>query len=212
MVSKTLQVKEAGSRSDPASVHISPQRGLKNISRRSRFLPIGAGLGVTNRRKEYGHRFYAGVATGVAAPNPPDWRSKIMAEENKKKFPLWMYPETQRQVKEWYKKDNCGSQSEFIEKAILFYCGYISAENSMKFLPTAITSAMAGVVENSENRIARLLFKLAVEMSMMMNIIASNAEIDETLLQRLRGKCVTDVKKSVGAVTFEDVVRFQKGD
>lgn len=135
-----------------------------------------------------------------------------MAEENKKKFPLWMYPETQRQVKEWYKKDNCGSQSEFIEKAILFYCGYISAENSMKFLPIAITSAMAGVVENSENRIARLLFKLAVEMSMMMNIIASNAEIDETLLQRLRGKCVNDVKKSVGAVTFEDVVRFQKGD
>ena len=135
-----------------------------------------------------------------------------MAEENNKKFPLWMYPETQRQVKEWYKKDNCGSQSEFIEKAIQFYCGYISAENSMKFLPTAITSAMAGVVENSENRIARLLFKLAVEMSMMMNIIASNAEIDETLLQRLRGKCVNDVKKSVGAVTFEDVVRFQKGE
>lgn len=49
-------------------------------------------------------------------------------------------------------------------------------------------------------------------MSMMMNIIASNAEIDEALLQRLRGKCVNDVKKSVGAVTFEDVVKFQKGE
>ncbi|CFX91554.1 Uncharacterized [Syntrophomonas zehnderi OL-4] len=104
-----------------------------------------------------------------------------MVEEKKKKFPLWMRPETQRQVKEWYQKDNCGSQSEFIEKAILFYCGYISAENSMKFLPAALTSAMAGVVESSENRMARLLFKLAVEMSMMMNIIAYNAEIDETL-------------------------------
>ena len=135
-----------------------------------------------------------------------------MAEENKKKFPLWMHPKTQRQVKEWYQKDNCGSQSEFIEKAIQFYCGYISAENSMKFLPTALTSAMAGVVESSENRMARLLFKLSVEMSMMMNIIASNAEIDETLLQRLRGKCVADVKKSVGSVTFEDVVKFQKGE
>lgn len=135
-----------------------------------------------------------------------------MAEENKKKFPLWMRPETQRQVKAWYQKDNCGSQSEFIEKAILFYCGYISAENSMKFLPTALTSAMAGVVESSENRMARLLFKLSVEMSMMMNILASNAEIDENLLQRLRGKCVADVKKSVGSVTFEDVVKFQKGE
>lgn len=134
-----------------------------------------------------------------------------MAEENKKKFALWMHPDTQKRVKEWYKKDNCGSQSEFIEKAILFYCGYVSSENSTKFLPTAITSALAGVVESSENRMARLLFKLAVEMSMMMNIIASNAEVDEALLQRLRGKCVSDVKKSIGSVTFEDVVKFQNG-
>lgn len=87
-----------------------------------------------------------------------------------------------------------------------------SRKNSLKFLPTALTSALAGVVESSENRMARLLFKLSVEMSMMMNIIASNAEIDETLLQRLRGKCVADVKKSVGSVTFEDVVKFQKGE
>lgn len=134
-----------------------------------------------------------------------------VATENKTKFPLWMHPQTRQQVLEWYKKDNCASQSEFIEKAIRFYCGYISAESSLQFLPAAITSAMAGVVESAENRMARLLFKLAVEMSMMMNIIASNAEIDEVLLARLRGKCVNDVKKSVGTVTMEEVVKFQKG-
>lgn len=135
-----------------------------------------------------------------------------MAEENKKRFPLWMYPETQKKVQELYEKDNCKSQSEFIEKAIRFYCGYISAENSMKFLPTAITSAMSGIIETSENRIARVMFKLAVEMSMMMNILAANADVDENTLRRLRGKCVNDVKKSIGSVTFEDVTRFQKGD
>jgi len=30
-----------------------------------------------------------------------------MAEENKKRFPLWMYPETQKKVQELYEKDNC---------------------------------------------------------------------------------------------------------
>jgi hypothetical protein len=49
-------------------------------------------------------------------------------------------------------------------------------------------------------------------MAMMMNILAANAEVDEALLRKLRGKCVDDVKKSIGAVTFEDVVRFQKGE
>ena len=38
------------------------------------------------------------------------------------------------------------------------------------------------------------------------------ADVDEATLRRLRGKCVGDVKKSVGAVTFEDVAKFQKGE
>jgi len=134
-----------------------------------------------------------------------------MAEENKKRFPLWIYPETQQKVIELYKKDNCKSQSEFIEKAIIFYSGYVSTKDNTRFLPITITSALAGIVENSENRMARLLFKLAVEMSMMMNVLASTADIDEALLQKLRGKCINDVKKTTGSVTFEETVKYQKG-
>lgn len=131
-------------------------------------------------------------------------------EKIKKKFPLRMYPETRQLVADWYKRDNCQSQSEFIEKAIKFYCGYISAEEGVRFLPAAITSAMTGMVDGLENRMARLTFKLAVEMSMMMNILAVNADYDENTLRKLRGKCVEDVKRSVGSVTFEDVLSFQK--
>lgn len=134
-----------------------------------------------------------------------------MVDGNKKRFPLWIYPETQQKVLELYRKDNCRSQSEFIEKAIIFYSGYVSSKDNTKFLPVAITSALAGIVENSENRMARLLFKLAVEMSMIMNILASTVEIDEPLLQKLRGKCINEVKKSTGFVTFEEAVKYQKG-
>lgn len=135
-----------------------------------------------------------------------------MAEETKNRIPLWVYPSTIESMDALLEKDNCKSRSEFIEKAIRFYSGYISAEDGMKFLPIAITSAMSGIVSTSENRMARLIFKLAVEMSIMMNILASTAEVDENTLRRLRGKCVNDVKKSVGAVTFEDVAKFQKGE
>ena len=133
-------------------------------------------------------------------------------EETKDRIPLWLYPSTIESMDALLEKDNCKSRSEFIEKAIRFYSGYISAEDSMKFLPTAITSAMSGIVSTSENRIARVMFKLAVEMSMMMNILASTADVDENTLRRLRGKCVADVKKSIGVVTFEDVAKFQKGE
>jgi metal-responsive CopG/Arc/MetJ family transcriptional regulator len=134
-----------------------------------------------------------------------------VTEENKKRIPLWLYPETIKKTDELFPKDNCKSRSEFIEKAIHFYSGYITSGENNKYLPSAITSTLSGIVESSENRIARLLFKLAVEMSMMMNVLASTAEIDETLLQKLRGKCINDVKKTIGSVTFEETVKYQKG-
>ena len=135
-----------------------------------------------------------------------------MQEETKDRIPLWLYPSTIECMDALLEKDNCKSRSEFIEKAVRFYIGYISAEDGMRFLPTAITSAMTGIVNTLENRMARLIFKLAVEMSMMMNILASTADVDENTLRRLRGKCVADVKKSIGSVTFEDVAKFQKGE
>ena len=48
---------------------------------------------------------------------------------NKKiKFPLWLMPDTKATVECLYRQDGCNSQSEFIEKAILFYCGYLQSE------------------------------------------------------------------------------------
>ena len=48
---------------------------------------------------------------------------------NKKiKFPLWLMPDTKATVECLYRQDGCNSQSEFIEKAIQFYCGYLQSE------------------------------------------------------------------------------------
>ncbi len=135
-----------------------------------------------------------------------------MTEETKDRIPVWLYPSTLECMDALLELDNCKSRSEFIEKAVRLYSGYIAGEKGAMFLPTAITSAMSGIVSTTENRIARVMFKLAVEMSMMMNILASTADVDENTLRRLRGKCVSDVKKSIGAVNFEDVAKFQKGE
>ena len=43
--------------------------------------------------------------------------------ENKRKFALWAYDETFKRIEQLYKEDNCRSRSEFIEKAVNFYCG-----------------------------------------------------------------------------------------
>ena len=71
--------------------------------------------------------------------------------------------ETQQLVKEMCLRDNCCTQNEFIEKAIRFYAGYISGQEATAYLPPALASVLRGTVQDTENRICRLLFKLAVE-------------------------------------------------
>ena len=105
------------------------------------------------------------------------------------KFALRIMPETQQLVKDIYSLDNCQNQSEFIEKAIHFYAGYVSSKNGTEFLAPVLVSALQGTVANAENHIARLLFKLAVEVSIMMNVLASELDISESDIEKLRNRC-----------------------
>lgn len=134
--------------------------------------------------------------------------TKIAVEsEKKERIPVWLYPSTLKAIDKAMYQANCKSRSEFLEKAAQMYAGYISADNAMEYLPAALVSAFRATIQLSEDRVSRLLFKLAVEMSMMMNVLAIGLEIDDTQMDRLRGQCIQAVKRSNGGISFKDVVR-----
>ena len=132
-------------------------------------------------------------------------------KELKKRFALWIKDSTLKQVKKYYKEDNCLSQSEFIEKAVLFYVGYLSAEENQSYLSNVIVSILKSIIAESDNRQNRMLFKLSVELAMMMNVVAATQEIDKDSLTRLRGECVKEVKRLNGNFQFDDAVDWQRG-
>lgn len=133
-----------------------------------------------------------------------------MAEE-KVRFQMRISHDTDRKIKSAMPLDNCQSQNEFVEKALQFYCEYLSAKDCSQVLPPILVSALRGTVQDTENRICRLLFKLAVEIDMVMNVLAAGMEINEEQLKSLRGKCVQNVRKTGGSISLEDAVRYQKG-
>ncbi len=121
-------------------------------------------------------------------------------------------PDTDRKIKKSMPLSNCRSQNEFVENALRFYCDYLASQDCFSVLPPALASAVRGTVQDSENRICRLLFKLAVEMDMMMNLLAAGMEIPEEQLRDLRGRCVREVKRTRGTVTLDAAVRYQSGE
>ena len=154
-------------------------------------------------------RIFEGSRRGYGSKSEK-WRYAMPRE--KIKFALRIMPETQQLVKDIYSLDNCQNQSEFIEKAIHFYAGYVASKNGTEFLAPVLVSALQGTVANAENHIARLLFKLAVETNMMMNVLASEVDVSPEALERLRGRCIQEVKKTGGAVTFADAMKYQHSE
>lgn len=135
-----------------------------------------------------------------------------MEEEKdvKRKFPLWIYPSLLAEVDSLYKQDNCSSRTEFMEKAIRFYIGYVTSDHTQDYLSQVIPTTMKGIVDESANRMGRLLFKIAVEMAVTENILAAVCEVDQQELKRLRGQCIQEVRRTNGMLSFEDALRWQR--
>lgn len=137
-----------------------------------------------------------------------------MAEINrtvKKRTAVWLYPETIEGMDSLLEKDNCKSRSEFIDKALNFYMGYLLSEDTTGYLSKILISAIQGILKETENRNANNLFRLSVEMSMMMNILAAGLEINDEELRSLRGRCVQQVRKTRGKISMEEAIKFQQG-
>ncbi len=97
-------------------------------------------------------------------------------------------------------RDDCRTQNEFIKRTIRFYAGYVPGQDATAYLPPALASVLRGTVQDTENRICRLLFKLTAGM-----------EISDDALRSLRGRCVQNVKKTSGSITLYKAVKYQRG-
>ena len=135
---------------------------------------------------------------------------KDMSFQNKVKFPLWVYPETLKDVEIHYRNDNCISQSEFIEKSIKFYIGYLDEEKSVNYISPMITETVKAQIKGTEQRLARLIFKVAVELGKLSHMTAAMNDVDDETLKSLHAMCVTEVRKINGIIDYEDAVEYQK--
>ena len=131
--------------------------------------------------------------------------------DKKVRFALYVNQSALDLVDENFEKDNCLSKSEFIENAIRFYVSYLSSNTNIPYLSTVVMSTMEALLKENTNRLSKLLFKLAVELAITINVVAANQGVDKEVLNSLRGECIKEVKKTNGIFTFDEADNWQKG-
>ena len=133
-----------------------------------------------------------------------------MPEENKINTTIWIYPSLLQRVDSWLTEDNCSSRSEFVEKAIRFYIGYLTSEDVSEYLSQALVAVLKGTMDENSNRQRALLFKLCVEVNMLCHTMAAHYRADEIDRCALRAFAVREVKETNGQISFDHALDFQR--
>lgn len=137
-----------------------------------------------------------------------------MAVEEKGKVRKAFYIEEEllEQVEALLEQADVRSRNEFVNQALKFYIGYLTSEKIENYMLSTIASVMHATVKDSENRMARAMYKLAVETSKLSHVIAYSHGVDEEALKKLQAKCAEEVKRINGAVMFEEAYAYQNNE
>ena len=133
-----------------------------------------------------------------------------MSDENKKRTAVWLSPGVIRRMDSWLEEDNCSTRSEFIEKALRFYMGYLATEDTSEYLSQALVDTLQGIVADNSNRLRTLIFKWCVELNMMGHTIAAHFRADPINRRELRAYAVDEVKRTNGQISFDRALDQQR--
>ena len=133
-----------------------------------------------------------------------------MSDENKKRTAVWLSPGVIRRMDSWLEEDNCSTRSEFIEKALRFYMGYLATEDTSEYLSQALVDTLQGIVVDNSNRLRTMIFKWCVELNMMGHTIAAHFRADPINRRELRAYAVDEVKRTNGQISFDRALDQQR--
>ena len=131
-------------------------------------------------------------------------------DDNKKSTTIWLRPSVTSRMDGWLEEANCKSRSEFIEKSLHFYMGYLGTEDTSEYLSDALVATLRGIVADSANRTNGILFKCAVEQGIMAHTIAAHFGDAMEDRRALRGYVVDEVLRTNGQIKFEDAQDVQR--
>ena len=133
-----------------------------------------------------------------------------MSEQRIQRTVVWLDAALLARVDGWWEADNCKNRSEFISKALRFYMGYLSTEDTSAYLSRALVDTLRGMLADNGNRLRSLLFKLCVEINMMGHTVAAHFRADPINRQELRAYAVDEVLRTNGQISFDDALDLQR--
>ena len=105
--------------------------------------------------------------------------------------------------------DGSRSKNELVKNSIRFYIAYHTATRDVDFLSEKLAAASADAIKETENRMARIAYKIAVECAIINLLMIDWLQLDDEQVRGYRGKAVKILKETHGFLSLEQAKKFR---
>lgn len=126
-------------------------------------------------------------------------------KEEKYTLTIRMDSKTEQEICEKMDDAHVRSLNAFVLKAIEFYLGYLRQGKNLNYISPILASSIKGEVKNIEHNLSEIIFKAAVQLSMLTQIVADEKEFYPEYLDELQKWCAEKVALTNGIISLKDM-------
>lgn len=126
-------------------------------------------------------------------------------KEEKYTLTIRMDSKTEQEIREKMDDAHVRSLNAFVLKAIDFYLGYLRQGKNLNYISPILASSIKSEIKNTEYNLSEIIFKVAVQLSMLTQIVADEKEFYPEYLEELQKWCAEKVASTNGIISLEDM-------
>ena len=131
----------------------------------------------------------------------------------KKQRIIYLDDEVYEKIQAVYKIKNFRSISEFVDNAIKEWFAKDAGQEASMYMSRQLVSLVENAIRQSEQRINRVLYKLAVGDAELKYVVAIGSKFKKMeLLPKIHDKSAREVRTTNGILNLKTIIEQQNGD
>ena len=141
----------------------------------------------------------------LTSSEPTIIRNEMMTMSEKVRTGIYISEDLLRECDEYLSK-NGGSRSELIESALRLYLATRKIKDKSEVLVPELAECISAASDEGVTKISKGLFRYAVEVEMLIALLAETFEVTEKELKVIRREAVNNVRRTRGKINLDDLI------
>ncbi len=129
-----------------------------------------------------------------------------MDSESKQRISLYLDRDTVKKADKMMKEHGYKSRNEFYTAAVESLIADELLKENASSLSDKLARAVAAMSEDNARAISKGLFRYAVQLEMVMRMIATLSDITEEEVEAMRREAINNVRRTRGKVSLTDII------